>query len=246
MAIRRIVARRGTIRHLYSDNGTNFRGADEELKNFWKTIDNDIISRELTEKEIQWHFNPPSAPHMGGCWERLIGSVKKVLSNMVKEEAHREEVLLTLFTEVENIINSRPLTRVSTDANDPDCLTPNHLLIGASQPTFPSCFEDVNPQKLWKRSQRLTNIFWMRWVKEFLPTLTKRGRWTDDSKPINIGDVVVVVEPNLPRNAWRLGQIEKLFPGKDHVVRVVEVRTVNGTFRRPVTRLCRLDVEGVN
>ncbi|CAG9813428.1 unnamed protein product [Phaedon cochleariae] len=245
MALRRMISRRGPIKHLYSDNGTNFHGANEELLNFNRENNGAELMTELTEMDIEWHFIPPGTPHMGGCWERLIGSVKKILQVTLKEEAPKDEVLHTLFLEAESIVNSRPLTHVSIDPDDPDCLTPNHLLISSgtnNQTPFINTFEDQDLRAQWKKSQRLAEIFWSRWVKEYLPTLSKRGKWISDGKPIEIGDIVVIRDGNLPRKSWPLGKIEKIYPGRDNIIRVVDVKTKNGIFRRPVNKLCRFDV----
>ncbi|XP_074036724.1 uncharacterized protein [Leptinotarsa decemlineata] len=181
MTIRRMLSRRGPIRRLHSDNGTNFKGANEELLKLYHELDHQELTRRMTEMEIEWHFIPPDSPHMGGCWERLIGSVKKILGITSKEESPEDEILSTLFAEAEYAVNSRPLTHVSTDPSDPQCLTPNHLLIGSpSENPFPTKFEEQNLRKQWKKSQRLAEIFWSKWIKEYLPTLSKRAKWIKD------------------------------------------------------------------
>ncbi|XP_076662396.1 uncharacterized protein LOC143365759 [Halictus rubicundus] len=132
MAIKRLAARRGSPLVMYSDNGTNFKGASKELRDAIATIEIGKISNYALEKRIKWIFNPPDAPHMGGAWERLIRSVKIALDAILREQAPSEEVLQTLMVEVEHSINSRPLTHVSTDLRDNEALTPNHFLIGSS------------------------------------------------------------------------------------------------------------------
>ena len=115
---------------MYSDNGTNLRGASAELKEFWINLDKAAVQDFASGLHIQWIFNPPKAPHMGGAWERLIRSVKTILHAIVKDQILTDPQLYTLLTEVESIINCRPLTKVSDDVNDYDALTPNHLLLG--------------------------------------------------------------------------------------------------------------------
>ncbi|XP_074031889.1 uncharacterized protein [Leptinotarsa decemlineata] len=198
----------------------------------------------MTEMEIERHFIPPGSPHMGGCWERLIGSVKKILGVNLKEESPKDDILLTLFAEAEYAVNSRPLTHVSTDPSDHQCLTPNHLLIGSpSENPFPTKFEEQNLRKQWKKSQRLAEIFWSRWIKEYLPTLSKRAKWIKDDEPVAVGYVVVIADSHLPRNTWPLGRITAVFPRKDNVTRVLEVKTSTGVFKCPATKICRVDVE---
>ena len=112
MALQRMAARRGFPITLYSDNGTNFRGASKELKDLISTLDTKSLQEYSALKNFQWKFNPPCAPDMGGVWERLIRSVKNALKVILNEQVTRDEVLVTIFAEIEHLINSRPLTKV--------------------------------------------------------------------------------------------------------------------------------------
>lgn len=132
MAIMRMSARRGQPSVLYSDNGTNLRGASEEFSVAFKNIDQEKLRDFGTRNFIKWEFNPPSAPHMGGIWEIMVKSVKNALKSTLETEHPNEEVLKTLFAEAEHTVNSRPLYYVSSDPSDPEAITPNHLLFGAS------------------------------------------------------------------------------------------------------------------
>ena len=126
MALRRMMARRGKQKSLYSNNGKNFVGANHELREALEELDQEEIQRQLATQKIEWHSIPPGSPHMGGCWERLAGSVKRVLKATLTEQRPKEEVLQTIFAEADYSVNSRPLTYVSDDA---DSLTPNHFLL---------------------------------------------------------------------------------------------------------------------
>ena len=153
MAIMRMCARRGYPAHLYSDNGTNFHGANNEIRKSLKELNQEKIIGRLSPLGIEWHFNPPAAPHMGGCWERLVRSVKTALKSTLKEHAPREEVLLTLLNEAEMLINSRPLTYVPLDYEDQESLTPNHFLLGTSsayQPSGKFTDYDLCTRKKWR------------------------------------------------------------------------------------------------
>ena len=132
MAIQRLSARRGVPMVMYSDNGTNFRGACKELKDELEKIDSNKQREYALKNGMKWIFNPPDAPHMGGAWERLIRSVKTALGVVLKEQTPNEEVLYTLLSEIEHSINSRPLFHVSVDPRDCEALTLNHFLIGTS------------------------------------------------------------------------------------------------------------------
>ena len=132
MAIQRMAARRGAPASLYSDCGSNFKAADKELKEAVKAIDNEKMTAFALNKNISWHFNSPDAAFQGGSWERLVCEVKTALRVILKDQAPREEVLITVLTEAEHSVNSRPLTHVSLDPRDNEALTPNHFLIGTS------------------------------------------------------------------------------------------------------------------
>ena len=142
-AVTRFVARRGPPRVIYSDNGSNFRGAETDVVRALKTWDQERIGRELLRRDVQWYFNPPAASHQGSVWERLIRSVRKILHAMIGEHLVNEKTLLTFLVEVENILNSRPITRVSSDPSDLEPLTPNHILLLRHNPcSAPSEFEN--------------------------------------------------------------------------------------------------------
>lgn len=247
--LRQFACRRGYPEEIYSDNGQNFKGAEKELNENLKLLNNDPkISEFCCLKGVKWIFNPPLAPFMGGAWERLIGCVKKHLNEILKEKFPQEYVLRTAFAEIEHILNCRPLTHVSSDPDDSEALTPNHFLIGPSYAVLPCTkIEEKNMNLLskWKAAQKLTDIFWQRWSREYLPSLICRKKWHQDHRNIKKGDVVLLNDPDRPRNIWPKGIVTEVYPAKDKRIRVVDVRTTNGsTLRRPVARLCILDVSG--
>ena len=248
MAIMRMISRRGKPLEIFSDNGTNFQGCNNELKIGIKNLNHNKIHDEMTVQEIKWNFNPPAAPHMGGSWERLVRSVKTALSVILKERAPKDETLTTLITEVEGILNSRPLTHVPLDSTDDHAITPNHFLLGTSSLVNPYDLiedRDLCLRKQWRIAQRLADTFWTRWLKEYLPTLTRRTKWWKSTPEIKPGDVVTVADPNLPRNTWPKGLIVQTYKGKDGRTRVADVKTSQATYRRPISRLCLLDVTTV-
>ena len=180
---------------------------------------------------------------MGGAWERMIKSVKDTLKIILKDQLVSDYTLMTVFTEAESLVNSRPLTHVSDDINDLEALTPNHFLLGrASLNLSPAIIyhDDVNHRRRWKRAQALTNQFWRRWLLEYLPTISTRPKWHNSEVNVEIGDLALLVEKEVPRGKWLLARVIKLHPGDDNIVRVVDVKTKNGNFRRPITKLCLL------
>ncbi|XP_023248184.1 uncharacterized protein LOC111643990 [Copidosoma floridanum] len=132
MALQRMAARRGCPAVIYSDNGTNFRGACTELQTEVARLDRQRQKEYALKNGIRWVFNPPEAPHMGGSWERLVRSVKVTLHATLKDKVPSKEVLCTVLAEAEHVVNSRLLTHVSVHPGDGEALTPNYFLIGTA------------------------------------------------------------------------------------------------------------------
>ena len=244
-AVRRFVNRRGAPTNMYSDNGTNFRGATSELKEFVLSLDKEAISDFATTSRIQWSFNPPKAPHMGGAWERLVRSVKEVMYGLVKDHILTDPQLYTLATEAESIVNGRPLTYISEDPTDLQALTPNHILLGRHRnwASIKDVSElDLFSRKKYKQVQALASQFWTRWRGEYLPTLTTRPKgWRKTIPNFKAGDLVLAAEDDLKRGSWPLARVVTVRPGTDGVVRVAEIRTKKGVYTRPVAKLYQLE-----
>lgn len=244
MALRRMIARRGCPTEIWSDNGTNLKGADKELR---QSIDR-ATAEEAAKKTISWRFIPPGAPFMGGAWERMVKSVKTALTATLHERHPTEEVFSTLLTEAEYTVNSRPLTHVSVSAEDPEALTPNHFLLGGpGRVPTPGTFDekDTLTKNSWRAAQRLADIFWTRWLREYLPELQNRREPYGRGNEVSTGDLVQLIDSNLPRNVWIRGIVVATYPGPDGVVRTVDVKTKGGVLRRPVRKLIVLPIEHV-
>lgn len=246
-AIRRMTARRGQPAVIYSDNGTNFHGADREMAQAVRTLQDDPRWRdELANSRIEWKFLPPAAPHMGGAWEALVKSVKRALRATLKEQSPREETLATALAEAEYTVNSRPLTHVSVDPRDEAPLTPNHFLIGSAKgrshlARFGPGDASADLRKQWRYAQQLADSFWRRWLREYRPTLAQRPKWRARVVPIQVGDLVLIVDPALPRNTWPKGRVITTTTAADGQVRMAQVKTATGAvYTRPATKLAVL------
>ncbi|XP_075167473.1 uncharacterized protein LOC142239564 [Haematobia irritans] len=242
MAIRNFISRRGTPREFYSDNGTNFKAAEKIICNPLQEIDYTIVKGSF--EQISWKFNPPAAPHMGGVWERLVRSIKTALYAICPSMSFTDESLRTALCEAEFIINCRPLTFVSLECSDDEAITPNHLLIGSSDGYKPIPTENIDLRQRWYKTQDFANKFWKRWLKEYVPIITKRSKWFIKQSPIKNGDVVVIVDPELPRNRWPKGIVINTVVAHDGQVRRAVVKTKQNTLERPVSKLAVLDVTG--
>lgn len=239
LCIRNFINRRGVPVRIRIDNGTNFVGADRVIKSVDEFFDHSRIQSELTKHRIEWVFNCPSNPHAGGCWERLVQSVKKIIKQSLNDKAPQVETLRSYLIEAENIVNSRPLTHVPVTIDEEEPLTPNHFLLGTANSTQTPCADEDKMifRKQWRIAKQLKDYFWKRWIADYLPVLTKRTKWFHKVDPIKVDDLVLICDGELPRHQWCKGRIVKVYPGKDQQVRTADVQTSSGILRRPAAKL---------
>lgn len=243
-AFDRFVSRRGIPTEVYSDCGTNYIGAAREFK----TLFNEANTRNTIQVRAQclWKFNPPAAPHFGGIWEAAIKSVKTHLKRVIGVQILTMEELTTLIIKIEGILNSRPLMATSNDPNDLDVLSPGHFLIGRPIMSMPERdLENIPLNRLdrWQLIKQAQQSFWKRWSHEYLQTLQGRQKWNSSKPNLNIGDLVVINSPGRSPMSWQLGRVMLTHPGPDNIVRVVTLKTSEGTLKRPVVKVVKLPVE---
>ncbi|XP_065088423.1 uncharacterized protein LOC135709905 [Ochlerotatus camptorhynchus] len=202
---------------------------------------NYVLAATFTNAATQWKLNPPYAPHMGGIWERLVRSV----ATMDISRNPDEETLLTALAEVESMVNTRPLTYLPLDSAESEALTPNHFLLlssnGVCQPVTASLHDASVMRSNWKHVQVMLDRFWNRWIREYLPVISRQSKWLGEVKPIQIGDLVMIVNETR-RNSWERGIVVKVYTGKDGRIRSADVRSATGIHQRPLTKLAVLDV----
>jgi hypothetical protein len=244
--LRNFISLRGRPTEMYSDQGTNFVGTDNELAQVIAEIDFEQVATAFTTSYSKWNFNPPHAPHFGGAWERLVRSVKTSLYEIMPTRRPDDETFRNLLMEIQNVINSRPLTFIPLDHDNDEALTPNHFLLGSSNGIKPpGVFESHGPilRSAWKENQRLTDLFWKRFVKEYLPTLTRRTKWLQPIKPLEIGDVAIDFDSAYPRNCYPKVRIIDRKMDTTGQVRRVKVQFANKSMLwRPASTVARLDV----
>lgn len=232
-ALRRFISRRGPIRQLRSDRGSNFVGAKRELQQAVQGLDESKINEFLLERNCDWFkfkMNVPSSSHMGGCWERQIRTVRSVLSALLVEHGRQldDESLRTLMCEAESVVNSRPLTVDNLcSPTSPEPLTPNHLLTGKTQVVLPPPTEfqqaDLYSRRRWRRVQHLINEFWSRWKKEFVLSLQQRQKWIRPRRNLQVNDIVLIKNEDAPRNQWPIARVEDSTLDEDGHVRKIKL-----------------------
>ncbi|XP_056324239.1 uncharacterized protein LOC130237344 [Danio aesculapii] len=243
MALRRFIARRGKPHELFSDQGTNFKGGEREITEAFNNLQPTLKS-QLAKQQIEFHFNPPGAPHFGGIWEREIRTLKAALNQTLGAQHVSEEVLTTVLVEIEGILNSKPLGYVPSDVADIDPITPNSLLMGRPDSSLPQVVypkTELLSKKQWRHSQILADHFWAHFIKRYLPQLQTREKWmTDKAKNLEKGTVVIIIDSQLPRALWLVGKITDTIPGADGCIRTAEVQVGDRKYVRPVSKLIRL------
>jgi len=243
-AFTRFVARRGWPKLMLSDNGTNYVGAQREIKELVENIDQEKVQRMTSNRGVTWLFNPPAGPHFGGVFEIMIKAAKRAIYAELSGADVNDEELETVIIGAESLLNSRPLTTVSGDHNDEMVLTPNHFLIGQMGGELAPESVDDTPGKMkqrWRRVQELIRKVWHRWMKEYLPLIGSRHKWFLPAKNLSVGDVVLEIDPKTPRRTWKLGRVVQVYAGQDGLVRVVDVRLGGRVMRRPIHKLSPLE-----
>ena len=254
---RRFVGRRGLPMHLVSDNGKTFKAAAAIIKKIWTNPD---VQTHFAGMCVKWTFNLERAPWWGGFFERMVKSVKRCLRKTLGNSCLTYDELLTALIEVEAVINSRPLTIVSSsDTEEP--LTPSHLLTGHRILTLPFIHsppdQDFNPSaqginfnKRMGHLRKVLDRFWKRWQAEYLVELREchrhHGNRSKNTSHPHIGDVVLVQEQDRPRGLWKLAVVKEVMVGSDGHTRgaIVRVHDKSGriiSLRRSVRQLYALE-----
>ena len=243
-AFRRFCNRRiSRVRHIYSDNAGNFTKANRELNQCIELWRSKNFQDAMLKEEISWHFGPPLASHQNGFTEAFFQIVRKIFRSIIGEATLDEFDLMTLLTEVERILNDRPLTELPSAPSDLPAITPSMILTGSlGDGTAPGFFMKGDAyRRSWRKTQYLADRFWDRWLAEYLPLLQTRHKWYGTSPNFKVGDLVLVVDESTKRGLWPKGVIEAVMPDTNNLVRQVKVRTAHSNLVRDVRKLCLLE-----
>ena len=253
-ALRRFLNRRGWCRSIASDNQSTFQKSQKLLNitfasQMWKQFDKTKIDKFVSNQGIEWKFITERSPFRGAYWERMNRSLKEPLRKVLGNALLTYTELYTVLTDIEAVLNQRPLSYHSTDPFDPAPITPSELAIGRNLRELPPVQDSgkVTVSKRYKYLQKVLTHFWNRWSKEYLPKLQTRSKWQLEKRPLKLNDVVLITEENTSRPSWPLGRVVELYPSRDGLIRTVKLKTQKGYLVRPVQRLHLLqsDVETV-
>ena len=244
-SFKRFTSRRGIPSKVVSDNSKTFKSASKVIQG---VLNEPKVKKHFTKLHVEWTFNLEKAPWWGGIFERMIKSAKRCLKKSVGRASLTYDELSTLVTEIEAVLNSRPLTYVSMDDLE-EPLTPSHLLLGYRVLSLPdpplSDDPDYNESannlsRRMKHLLRTSEKFWKCWKKEYLLELREFHRTSQISKgvrdAVQEGQIVMVYDEGQPRGLWRVGRIEEVIPGSDGRIRSAQVRVQSKTGRATVLR----------
>ena len=262
LCLRRFISRRGIPHQIISDNATQFKLAKKVLSKAHQQSVNECeeVNNYLSKQGIQWRLIVELAPWMGGFYERLVGLTKRALRKAVGKTCLTENQLITILTEIEAVVNSRPLVYVDDDINSIHVLTPsdflsmnpNHVIPDSSHKDGDSQDIDYTEGKvsttdklldIWKCGQRKLNEFWNLWKNDYLLSLRERTQASlkcskkQSNHVPQIRDVVLIKE-DLPRGRWKIGRIHELVKGKDQLIRSAKISIPpRGFLHRPLSLL---------
>ena len=248
--LRRFISRRGKPTLLWSDHGTNFVGASNNIKELMKFLESQKVQGEISSfcsvQSIQWQFIPEHAPHFGGLWEAAVKSFKSHLRRVVGDVKLTFEELTTVLTQIEACLNSRPLIALSVPDDGIEALTPGHFLVGRPLEALPDpalTYRPVSILSRWTLCQALVRHLWQRWSSDYLNSFRRTTKWHNCSTNLHAGDIVILREDNTTPSKWPLGRVVSVHTGQDGLVRVVNVKTATGTYRRPITKVVLLPTD---
>ena len=191
---------------------------------------------------IQWEFVTPAAPHHNGVSESMVKSVKTALNKIVSCNVLTEEEYRTVFAEITACINSRPLWPASEGDLEEPMITCQDLLRPSGLTHDPPALNvEYNPRKRYHQVQQVVNNCWRLWLRHFVPNLQLRNKWYKGRDNLEIGDIVLLIDPDVKRSHWNMGKVVHIYPANDDGrIRSVKVQTSKGTYKRPITKLTLL------
>ncbi|KAI5707818.1 hypothetical protein M8J77_010480 [Diaphorina citri] len=203
----------------------------------------DKITEFSTAKKIEWRFNPPSGPWWGGFYERLIGIMKNLLKRVLGKSRVNCEELLTILSDCESVMNSRPISYMSEDKTELMALTPARFLQDIEEYGVPEydLIHTTDLTRRFKYRQELVRELRKRFRIEYLGQLQPLVS-SPEADNLRVGELVLIGDDNVKRTNWLMGRIEELIRGKDGCVRIAKVLTPEGTLLRPVQRLYKLEI----
>ena len=231
-AMKRTFARVGTPKVIISDNHKTYRSAS--------------VRAFANRNSIKWNYILPLSPHWGGFYERMNVMIKNALRRSLKKAKLTYEELETVVTEIESVLNSRPLSYIAGD-DVAEPLTPSHLMYGRRL-ISPVNYQDdssqtISPTKRLTYIGSLINNFWKTFNEVYLTSLRERVRKGTKHISVHEGDVVLIKDKFTPRNGWKMGRITRVINAPDGTRKGAELKTIDGIYKRPLNLSCSLELD---
>ena len=228
--IRRFTSIRGCPSEIQSDQGSQLIAAAKDIAELVANWDWQPIQQWAVNHQIKWTLAPAEGPHQNGLSESLIRSVKRTVKHKItNNNILTFAQLQTVLFEVANIVNSRPIGITSgSDPEQPNSITPNHLILGRATADVPQGPFDVgqskNTNKQFRFLQSLVDSWWKTWYETVFPSLVPSYRWLQRHRCVKVGDVCLIRYNNELRATYRLGCVENVKRGEDGLVRTINLR----------------------
>ena len=244
--LRRFQADKGQVSLLVSDPGSQLVGAKNELEEVRSGWSQEELIRFGAENGMEWRFTMSASAHQNGVTEILVKLVKGIMASLMSAmgtSVLNLNELFTVFKEVANLANERPIGLKPNTQTDPAFLSPNSLLLGrsgdrVSSGPFQSKIDfkrDPNSDRTrFLLVQKITSQFWKVWTKTFFPTLLRRPKWHQEKRNMKVDDICLLKDSNAFRGEWRKCRVVTTMPDEDKRVRNVEV-----TVPPPALRLLK-------
>ena len=238
-ALTRFVAIRGMPTDILSDNWKTFISEDKDLQSWVQKLDQDAIMKDAPAN-VKWHLTPPHGPHHGGTYEIMVKAAKRALKALFHRPDLDMDEFRTAIAKITSLLNNRPLTRTEVDGRRM-ILTPNHFLLGHLGGAV--TIERIGKvERRWEVVHKLVKIFWEAFLADYVSELKQARRWKSIKSNVNVGDLVLEVDPNAPQGTWKIAVVRQVFPSVDGLVRKVEIENNKNVYIRPITVLCPLDI----
>ncbi|GFS95069.1 integrase catalytic domain-containing protein [Trichonephila clavipes] len=172
------------------------------------------LAEFLTNESIEWNFIPPRFPNHRGLWEAGVKAFKFHLKRVVGNAHLTLEEFITILCEIEAVLNSRPLTPLTSNFDDFETLTPGHFLVGR---TLTSIVEvqitNINENQLsrWEKVIKITQHIYKLWKRDYLNNLQERHKWKFNKNNVSVRTLVLIKDENLPSTKWSTGRITEIF-----------------------------------
>ena len=240
-SMRRLTATYGAASVYYSDNGSYYKKANIELKNFMASIDWPKIRKEISKWNAQWIFATAASPFRNATSERMVRSIKEGLAAVIKKDTLTFPELSTVLLEISAYINNRPIGFLSDDCNDDmKPISPSLLTIGREIEIIGD-YQGKNPslKQLYDYRTKVVTNFLKNWTALYLQNLSPTTKWLKKNPyKIQPGMVLFIKDENKLRALWNKGVVTKVIHSKhDNIPRTIELRTSTGHVTRPIQKL---------